>query len=133
MRKTFYITDDTEKNVLDGEYFVIRVNGEDAIQIRLIQEPPSAAELFLRFSYCCPNEIDQVFLNACRQLMAMGAVGSIQEHIYPPLENWTAASKTLQTAIEELRQHWFLQTRSEIRMVISPSRVWDEYTSLGLV
>ena len=133
LRKNFDITDNTEKSVLDGEYFVIRVDGEDAIQIRFDQQSPSQAELFLRFSYCCPVQIDDIFLDVCRQLMEMGAVDSIQGYIHPSLENGTDASKTLRSAIDYLRQLWFLQTRSELRMVISPSRVWEEYIRLGLV
>lgn len=112
-----------------GEYSIFLLKKE-AIQVRVVSSSfLIESEIYLRFSYCCPDCVDDLFKKIVCGIMK-GFSGQmtgcyIAMLIHSPMVSCRDFVETFEAQMPSLRNGWFELVSSRERLVLPPEAVWS--------
>ena len=129
LSQSFHVVQDEEEQILSSsQQLVICVENREVIQLRVASSNADESQpIYMRFAYCCPDTVDEVFLNASCVLINMGCNCTVQSDVQERIESCEKLNSILPKTIAALRQNWFDSASSQERVLLKPDEVWDHF------
>lgn len=129
LTQSFDVIQDVEEQILNSsQQLLICVENREVIQLRVASsEADELQPIYMRFAYCCPDIVDEVFILASCALINIGCKCTIQSDAQESIESCEKLNSILPEVIATLRQNWFDSARSQERVLLKPDEVWDYF------